>query len=1037
MTPHDIPHKANSVLHLFLVAFLMIALRVWYLTTIKHEEYVEKALKPQRRSVVEPAARGTIRDRFDIPLAINKMQYNAAVCFDQIREIPLVNWKKKGRKKIKVYERQYHVRKLSAMLGKTLKMDPLAIEDLIYSKASIFPNTPLVIKEDLSEELYCRLRLMEKDWTGLIMQRAAKRYYPQGKVGSDILGYMGAINQKQYMEIAQEIEELDLFLKQREEGLPIPLPRGFYSSHEVELRLIELKEKSYTIHAHVGKTGIERKFDEDLRGFYGKREMELGVKGRFIRNLPGEKEAKSGKRISLTISSELQEYAEKLLTLNEQDRERHFALSGKGSDQVPSPWIKGGAIIAMIPTTGEVVAMASYPRFDPNDFNLTDRDRKEKIGEILKWLEGPLYVGAVWDGLAPLERELLTYTEKKSLSWETFLNHTLSNSCQVRKSLRMLPSAYEAVHLQHVVGAIHKLMGKETIGETIEALYGGEVTDLAKEIRKEIDPILSPIKLNLDKLLLLDLLRLVANGNDFSSEKLELVKKISLSQYRELNQAFILVKEVIGEKVEALYHERIFPLWRKKQFKAYLKEKREEEKERKTYSHPYTDYLTEAEKKLFKKFWGKHQWKFYDAFIYGNVAKDLDLQPFLFHLVLKSKEAEGKLLDALNLIRARKIPLKLMTTFRSFNELRDPLWGRYHSLRCNTLQGLAGAFYPRNGYGYGKSFAYGHSTPIGSIFKLVTSYEALKQIFQCGLPPLEIIDDINPNIITENGIVLGRHLDGSLITRRYKGGRMPQSHACLGRIDFRTAMERSSNIYFSLLAGEVIKHPAQLQKTTEHFGFGKPTGIDLYGEIGGYMPDDLRDNRSGLYSFAIGQHSLVVTPLQTAGMLTAIGNGGTLLKPQIVKIIESSEKVTEILPEVKRVIDMPPWVRTELMEGMRRVVMGDKGPAQPYRIRTLYEHPKWIPEYKALQDQFIGKSSTAEFIHRPTLDRERDPLICKDIWFGALSFKKRDDYRIDMPELVVVVYLKFGDYGKEAAPLAAQIIKKWREIISKNYSQDR
>ena len=60
-------------------------------------------------------------------------------------------------------------------------------------------------------------------------------------------------------------------------------------------------------------------------------------------------------------------------------------------------------------------------------------------------------------------------------------------------------------------------------------------------------------------------------------------------------------------------------------------------------------------------------------------------------------------------------------------------------------------------------------------------------------------------------------------------------------------------------------------------------------------------------------------------------------------------------------------------------------------------------------------------------------LMCKDIWFGALSFKEGDDYRVDMPELVVVVYLKYGDYGKEAAPLAAQVIKKWREINEKTY----
>lgn len=1037
MSARDIPHKANSVLHLLLIAFLMITLRVWYLATIKHEEYQEKALRPQRRSVVEPAARGTIRDRFNIPLAINKVQYNAAVCFDHIREIPLVTWERREGKKVKVYERRRHVEKLAEMLGNALEMDPVGIEDLIYSQASIFPNTPFIIKEDLSENLYYRLRLLEKDWTGLTMQRAAKRYYPQGKVGSDILGYMGAINQKQYIAIAQEIEELSLFLEQREEGLPVPLPKGFFSSHNVELRLSELREKAYTIHAHVGKTGIERKFDEALRGSYGKREVELGARGRFIRNLPGGKEADSGERILLTISSELQAYAEELLTLNEQDRERHFAQAGKGHDKIPSPWIKGGAIVAMVPSTGEVVALASYPRFDPNDFNLTDKDRHEKTQSILKWLENPRHVGAIWDGRSPMEREWLTYTEQESLSWDHFLSHVLSNTCQVKKALKKIPNVYEAVHLQHVLGAIHKVMGSETVEETINALYGGEVPALVQEMRREIDPTLTPIKHNLDKLLFLDLLRLIANGTDFSESHLEMVKHVPLSQYRELTQAFVFLKKEIKERVEALYHDRMFPLWRKKHFKAYLKEKREEEKKRKTYPHPYTDYLAEAEKTLFSEFWDKHQWKFFDAFIYGNVSKDFDLHPFLFHLVLTSKEAEGKLLESLDLMRARKVPFKLMTTFRSFNELSDPLWGRYYSLRSKTLQGLAGSFYPRNGFGYGKSYAYGRSTPIGSLFKVVTGYEALKQIYQCGLPSLEIIDEMNTNITTENGIVLGRHLDGSLITRHYKGGRLPRSNTSLGRIDFGAAMERSSNIYFSLLAGEVINHPAELQKTTEHFGFGKPTGIDLYGETGGYVPDDLRDNRTGLYSFAIGQHSLVVTPLQTAGMLTAIGNGGAILKPQIVKMRASPKGVKETEREVRRVIDIPTKVRTELMEGMRRVVMGAKGPVQPYRIRALYEHPKWIPEYKALQDQFVGKTSTAEFVYRPTLDREGGPLICKDIWFGTLSFKEGDDYRIDMPELSVVVYLKFGDYGKEAAPLAAQVIKKWREITSRDYHSDQ
>ncbi|MCB1085186.1 MAG: hypothetical protein KDK60_03700, partial [Chlamydiia bacterium] len=449
-------------------------------------------------------------------------------------------------------------------------------------------------------------------------------------------------------------------------------------------------------------------------------------------------------------------------------------------------------------------------------------------------------------------------------------------------------------------------------------------------------------------------------------------------------------------------------------------------------------------KKLFKTFWKEHQWTFFDAFIFGNIAADPDLKPFLFHLTLRSREIEGPLLQALNLLRECDAPLPFFKTFRSYTELSAPLWGGHPFLRKQTLQGLAAGFYPRHGFGYSKSFAYGRSTPIGSLFKIVTGYEALKQKYHYhqnhdlplyDLSPFEMIDEANPKIVTENGIVLGRYLDGSFITRHHKGGRMPQSHAPLGKVDFRMAMERSSNLYFSLLASEHINHPADLFKTTKALGFGSRTGIDLYGEIPGYVPDDIRDSKTGLYAFAIGQHSLVVTPLQTAGMLAAIGNGGKVYKPKLIKMEASPDGVKEHPPYLKTTIDMPPRVRSELLEGLKRVVTGEKGPVQPYRIRTLYEHPKWIPDYKALQSQFVGKTSTAEFVYRPTLDRETPPTICKDIWFGALAFKKGDNYKTDIPELAVVVYLRFGDYGKEAAPLAANIIKKWREIEESHYSE--
>ena len=1039
MNIRDVPHKANHVLHLILIAFLLIFLRVWFLTTIKHDEYREKALKPQRRTVVESPSRGIICDRFNIPLAINKVEYNAAIYYNQIREIPLVTWIEEEGKKIKVHERRLYIEKLSQMLGKALDMDPVKIEDLIYSKASIFPNTPFILKKDISESLYYQLRFQEKTWAGLQMQRSNKRYYPQGKVGSDIIGYMGAINQRQYLEIAQEMGDLREFLETWEEGTPIPLPKGFLSIGEVKKRLLELKEKSYTIRAFVGKTGIERKFDETLRGSYGKRRIEIGARGRFIRNLPHFKKSVSGERISLTISSELQAYAEELLIQNEQDRDRHFALAGKKHATIFPPWIKGGAIIATIPSTGEVVALASYPRFDPNDFVKTGKDRREKMASIHKWIESPIYIGKLWDGLSPLEREHLDYTEKQIVTWDLYLDMILSLKGSVRKSLKRVESVKQGLELQYLFLALLKLSGTdstatlmnvlypETKGHTLSP-YGREALQqiaknlegaLSQKVRKTLDLSLSSIKHNDDKLLFLDLLRVSANGELFSPSTLKTTGEISLGTYRRLNQSFAVIQSEIKRQVEALYQEQIFPLWRQKHFKAYLKEKRKREKERKTYAHAYTDYLTRAKTKLFGEFWEEHKWTFFEAFIFGKIGAEVDLHPFLFHLVLKSNHLSKDLQKSLEMLKTQN--LEMLTTFQCYSNLSSPLWGRYYGLRGQTLRDLAGAFYPKNGFGYGKSSAYTRATILGSLFKIVTGYEALKQTYlrHQDLNPLTIIDEIDTKTSTKKGIVLGRYLDGTPITRQYKGGRMPRSYAPLGKIDFQTAIERSSNIYFSLLAGEIIDHPEDLQKTAEDFGFGKKTGIDLCGEIGGYVPDDLRFNQTGLYAFAIGQHSLVATPLQAAMMMSAIGNGGNVLKPQIIKGHPT---------EINHTLYMPAPIRRELVEGMRRVVMGEKGPVQPHRIRSLYEHPKWIPEYKALQNQLIGKTSTAEFAYRPTLDREGGGLICKDIWFGTLSFKEGESYQFDMPDLCVIIYLKFGDYGKEAAPLAAQIIKRWREI---------
>ena len=1043
----DIPIKANNVIHIIMVVFLLIALRILFLTTIKYDEYKIKALKPQQKVIIEPALRGTIRDRFGIPLAINKPQYNACICYDLIRDIPRRTWvkDKNGNKKC-IYERCEYIKKFAQTFSKHLGIDSQHIMDLIYSQAIIFPRTPFKLKEDLPEELYYKLRFIEKDWVGLKMEKSTKRHYPNNELASDILGYIGAINDKQYHSIVREISYLRNYINDRKQDVLTPLLKGYQSDKEIQERLETLEQRAYTIHAYVGKSGVERSFDESLRGLIGKKHILVGSKGQYIKDLPGGFSPQSGNRVYLALSSELQKYAEELLLKSEYDRERHFFQSNKNSGLTRSPLIKGGAIVAMVPSTGEIVTMATYPKFNPNSFIITDKNRETHLKEINMWLENASYIGDLWDGHTQLQSLKVSSMQKTQLTFSSYLDFTLSKNCQVKKNLQKINSLYQAIDILQTVEKVKDYSSLCSFEKTVELLYDNtsflnSKDPLLTKYKKKLNPFLLSIPSSKDRLLFLDILHLFVQHEKFHGDTIEESKRFNLESYRKLGCALNILEKELKTKGQSIYFDHIFPIWRNQYFKSLLKLKREDEQVNKTYVRPYTRYLNESRKKLFSEFWEEVKWELIENVIKEKKTPNPEIKSFLFHLSTTHSLFSPKGKEAIDYLKKHFPSINFLKTISSFKDLKDPLYSHYFALKTQDLQGLARAFYPKNGFGYGKSFAYANATPLGSLFKVVTGYEALKQSYQNislkpnqTLSPLEIIDEVKGK--TSSGeVILGRYLDGKPITRRHKGGRMPKSYSNFGHVDFRKALERSSNIYFSLLAGEVIKQPTDLQTATLNFGFGKKTGIELPGEIGGVVPSDIRYNQTGLYAFAIGQHSLVVTPLQSTCMLASIGNKGEVLKPLIVLKEEGKDSIKHHTKSVKRKIDMPTTVRKELIEGMKRVVVGEHGPAQPHKIRSLFEHPQWKKDYLSTYKHFIGKTSTAEFSYRPFLDREGKTELCKDTWFGALSFKDGEDYRFDMPDLSVVIYLKFGDYGKEAAPLAALMIKKWKELKEK-YKED-
>jgi len=141
------------------------------------------------------------------------------------------------------------------------------------------------------------------------------RHYPQGKLAAHILGYTGELNQ----------EELD-----------------------------ERKSQGYRLGDVMGKMGVESSYEAQLRGEWGGLKLGVNGSGQVISWL-GEKRAESGENLTLTIDTQVQRTAETALGT------------------------KKGAIVALDPHTGAVIAMASYPSFDPNIFsgNVTPEVWKE------------------------------------------------------------------------------------------------------------------------------------------------------------------------------------------------------------------------------------------------------------------------------------------------------------------------------------------------------------------------------------------------------------------------------------------------------------------------------------------------------------------------------------------------------------------------------------------------------------------------------------------------------------------------------------
>jgi penicillin-binding protein 2 len=239
-----------------------------------------------------------------------------------------------------------------------------------------------------------------------------------------------------------------------------------------------------------------------------------------------------------------------------------------------------------------------------------------------------------------------------------------------------------------------------------------------------------------------------------------------------------------------------------------------------------------------------------------------------------------------------------------------------------------------------------------------------------------------------------------------------------GKVDMHQAIAESCNIYFTHVAEAVGMD--RLARMAGEFGLGAKTGIGVNPESAGRVPTRswyaLRYRGQFRIGFtlnaAIGQGAMSVTPLQLALAYAALGNGGTLFMPQLVRSVETSDGaiVQDFPPRIRHKANVRPENLARVNDALYAVVNDPKGTAFPVRDEGL---------------DVEGKTGTAQtgYVAGKDVDAKTAAYNSQNhAWFAALSPAKA-------PEISVIVLIEHGGSGPTvAAPLAMEIIRDYERI---------
>jgi len=298
-------HRLGLIAVCALTLFAALFARLWYLQVVQADAYAQQVTASTTRTVVEPAPRGEIFDRNGVKLVENVESTVVAVDKQQYNRL----------------ERDEQAAALAALVKGLnrfrLPKDALTVEDvrtmLDDQRNSEFRPVPIAKGVPMNAEIYFREEA--ERFPTVVVERRVVRHYPYGQLAAHVLGRVG------------------------------PITAEYLEAHRDETA------KPYSQNDEVGLAGVEQSYESYLRGTPGKRVYEVDSRNRIVRELEGQRvEPVPGDDVYLSIDARIQYKTEEALTA--------WVLE-ESTEQA-------GAATIVDPRNGQVIAMASYPTYDPN-----------------------------------------------------------------------------------------------------------------------------------------------------------------------------------------------------------------------------------------------------------------------------------------------------------------------------------------------------------------------------------------------------------------------------------------------------------------------------------------------------------------------------------------------------------------------------------------------------------------------------------------------------------------------------------------------